>query len=339
MAKAYSANDVTTMRTEGVDLAPRIWQLVDDIAAKTSFLPEREFLRQSAWWKTGKVGAVHLPGILLQDGKETRAILKIQGTKPPTSEATMITEFSRQNKSKIIRPPHIYAHLPWNEIRQYEAIIMEEVKGQPAKDLDQFFNLYEEYRANCRNFPWVAKPQEYNYRERVSNWQAAVAEEVKRDHLGLSTDKELTEKAIKIIEDNTTVDDLEFVHGHFQPGDLIVTASGEAVLFSNLFWGWKNPFYDAVFGYHWRMLGMGGVENLTSEMLEAERQKWLSKIYNLAEVKKHHGGKHLIDLALLERAVPALMVDRYMLDADKLQTPLIVEAARKELKRLVSLFD
>jgi len=47
--------------------------------------------------------------------------------------------------------------------------------------------------------------------------------------------------AIELVESNIDVGDLEFVHGHFDLGDLIRTKAGQVVLFSNLFWSWRVP--------------------------------------------------------------------------------------------------
>lgn len=336
-------NDIAAMRTRGVDLGPRWRPILEEVVSKTGFLPERKLLRKSEWWKTGKIGAVHSPGILLKNGEEIRVVLKIQGTKPPTSEALMIEAFAKQNKSRIIRPPKVFKYLPWDEEKQYEAIILEEVQGLPViskhpapdRELDAFFDLYEEYRRNCRNAPWVIKPQVYSYQEHLSKWLAAVEEQAKGDTLKYPEDGELARKAVEIIERNLLIRHLEFAHGHFHPGDLIVTKSGEIVLFSNLFWGWKNPFYDAVFSYHWWMLGMEHAKNLTPELLERGRNQWLTKIYHLSEVKGNNANKRWVTLALLERAVPAFMVDRFMMDQTKPSAQIITEATRQELKRLI----
>lgn len=342
--KKLVENDVTEMRLQGQDLKHRWHSIFKEIVEKTGFSPDYDLLRQSQWWKTGKVGAVHCPGLLLKDGQEARAVLKIQGTKPATSEALMIEAFAKQNKSKIIRPPQVLAHIPWNQDKQYEALILERVDGKcaitsppaPNDELDQFFNLYHEYKTNCCTKPWVEKPKSYSFRERVKNWRAAVEEQAQNDLLRKIEDEELTERAIQLLERSLAANDLEFVHGHFQPGDLIVTTNGEVVLFSNLFWSWRMPFYDAVFAYHWWMLGMEHVPSgLTRQALEQERRHWFDKIFSLPEVHVSSKTEHLVGLALLERAVPALMVDRFMLDPKKDSAKIITEGARQELRRLI----
>lgn len=76
-------------------------------------------------------------------------------------------------------------------------------------------------------------------------------------------------------------------------------------------------------------------KNLTIEKLEKARQRWLKRMYNLAEVKKQSQGQKLLNLALLEKAVPALMIDRSLLQHNTETEKIITIAARNELKRLI----
>lgn len=146
-------------------------------------------------------------------------------------------------------------------------------------------------------------------------------------------------KAIDLIKSKLSVKDLEFVHGHIAVDDFRIGSKSEVVLKSNLFWGWRVPFYDIAFGYHWWMLGMEHARNLDSDLLEKERKRWLDKIYNLTEMKGNQRNQKLVTLALLERAVPALMVDRFMMNQTKPSAEIITKGARKELKRLLKEFS
>jgi len=337
-------NDISDMRTLGEDLAPRWQNLLTEIAQETGFIPDWNRIRKSVWWKTEKVGAVSCHGTIQKDGEVLPAVLKIQGTKPQTCEVDMINAFASQNKSNIIRAPKIYAHLPWDQEKQFEAFVAEDVNGKvivdhrPAFDeeLEEFFRLYEEYRTNCRNSPWIAKGQQKSYREKYEAWRAAVGNILEKDKFGLPEDEHLVASAVEILEKNIGDDDLEFVHGHLTPGDLLKISEDEVVIFSNLMWGWRVPFYDAVFGYHWHMLGMERTENLTEELWLKERDRWLEKIFGISEVKSNSENIKFVKLALLERAMPALMADRFMMDQTKPSAGLITKLVRKELQKLIS---
>lgn len=339
----FDQNDVSEMRRYGVDLSHRWRQILEELASQTGFVPEWKLLHESDWWKSKKIGSVHCAGKIRRDGKETPAVLKIQGVKPKTSEALIIEAFEKQNRSKIIRPPKIYEYFPWDEKKQYEVFIFEKVEGRTAivnrpaadSDLDYFFSLYKEYRTKCRNQLWIKKPQTWSYRKQMEEWRDAVKEHAESDKYKKPDDEKLVEKGAQLIESNLSVDDLEFVHGHFDQGDLITIKKGKVVLFANLMWGWRIPFYDAVFCYHWWMLGMEHANNLSEEMLELERRRWLRRIYSLPEIKGNTKNERLVTLALLERAIPALMVDRYYLDYSKPSGEIITRATRRELKRLI----
>lgn len=342
---AFEQNDVSAMREQGIDLSERWEYIFNEIITDTHFSPNIDSLRKIQWWKTDKIGSVSCHGFIEEKSEKLPVLLKIQGTKPAMSEAHNIAFFQKQNKSKIIRSPKVYVHFPWNEQKQFEAFIVEEANGtcviqsHPSKDkeLDLFFELYEEYRLNSLNEPWLKKPEKVSYKDKLAMWMEAVKQQIKTDRLKDSGDNKLARSATRILNDSLTASSLEFMHGHFQPGDLIVNSNNsETVITSNLFWGWRNPFYDAVFGYHWWMLGMEHAENLTSKLLEKERDRWLQKIYSLSEVKENIENERLVTLALLERALPALMVDRFMIDETKPSAEIITKSAREELRRLIA---
>lgn len=339
--KKLKQNDISMLRHRGLDLDPRLEKILADISSKSEFRADVGSIRKIQWWKSGKVGSASISGTF--NGNEV--VLKIQGSRPNTSEYEMITRFGKQNESKIIRPPKIYKYLEWNEKLQYEALIYEKasenypIRKRPAKqvEIDKYFNLYSEYRRNCRNMPWLHKPETFDYKSRISDWMNAVRNVRIKYKSGYRSDYNLKRKAISILEKELKISDLEFVHGHFQTGDLHILSDQEVVLTSNLFWSWRNPFYDATFGYHWWMLGMEHLENLDDTTLEEERSKWFTRLFDLEEVKEKVNGEKLLNIALLERAIPALMVDRFMTDQSKPSSIIISDGTRRELIRLINL--
>lgn len=337
--KRIQKPDLDQMYHSSASLTDRWQPILEHITQETGFQPRKDQIRQSQWWKTGKIGAVSLNGIY----QNKPAVLKIQGAKPNTSEVKIITAFEEQNQSHIIRAPHILWHQPWQEAEQYEATIFERIEAPPVittrpaskSDREHFFSLYQEYRRRCRNQPFIKKEKTFSYLGKIKEWQEKVKVEQQQDQLQKPEDKNLINQAVQIIEQELSIDDFEFVHGHFYPGDLLVINSKEVVVFSHLFWGWRNPFYDAVFGYAWRMLELEHVKGLTLKQHQLERQRWLQHITNLPQVKNHPQGKHLIHVALLERTAASLVIDRFMMDQTRPQAEIITESTRQELQRLL----
>lgn len=335
------------MMNQGIDLSHRWETLLEEICEQTKFIPESlGSVRMSQWWRTGKIGAVSINGTYTPTRKP--AVLKIQGSKPKLNEVKMIEAFNQQNKSTLIRAPYVYEHIDWDTEKQFEAIVFEKVEGReiistkpvPSTELKNYFELYQDYSINCVNDPWIEQPTTYSYKKQYDTWYKAVSQQRETDTLAEPEDEALTKRAIELIEQRFTAEDLTFQHGHFQPGDLILTPTKEVVLFSNLFWSYRIPYYDGVFGYHWMMLGMEHVDDLSEDMLEAERQKWFSHLFSLPGVAGSQDEKHKLLFALLERAVLALMIDRFMVNADPQldrsnQEKIIVKAARNELSRLL----
>jgi hypothetical protein len=136
-------------------------------------------------------------------------VLKIQGVKPDVSEIFMIEQFAGQNRSKIIRPPEIFATLPWNERRQYEALIMEHVTGkkvlqsgkrQTRKNVRKFFDFYQEYRKNCLpRKPWLSKPMKIDWDKDLQNFISASQKAYPKHPFRESTDEKIAQEAVGLL--------------------------------------------------------------------------------------------------------------------------------------------
>ena len=229
-------------------------EVVKDAIEKTGFQPVK-LLNKSHWWGSKDSGAFHYAGEF--EGK--KAILKIQGAKSSLSEAEMIASFAKVNKSQTIRPPHLYAQLPWSESLEYEALILEWIKDDkviecPAfvTEVVLFYSLYEDYRLHCVTEPWVVKPQgdAASYiQEKFALWRQEGKKMYPEHPLRRDEDEKLIEQAVEILTREYAGVPLEFQHGHFSAKDLF-WVNDQVVLLSNLYWSWRAPFYDGVFGYH-----------------------------------------------------------------------------------------
>ncbi|HLL60806.1 MAG TPA: hypothetical protein VK338_03745, partial [Candidatus Nitrosocosmicus sp.] len=170
--KLVLQNSLTEMRDQGIGLENRWKGILQEISSSISFIPNDNELRRSTWVKGTKIGAIHITGMYKNN---IPAVIKLQGIKPITSEVTMIELFNQHNKSKLIRSPKIYEHLPWDQEKQVEVILSEKVEGQwavahnPAtnEDLERFFSIYEDYRQNCIHTPWVQKPTSFSYSKQL----------------------------------------------------------------------------------------------------------------------------------------------------------------------------
>lgn len=200
----------------------------------------------------------------------------------------MIQSFSKANKSKILRPPLLYSFLPWDEEKRYEALVLEFVDGKRVvnsptnkDELEEFFNLRTEYKKNCVANPWVDRP-DFDLSEEVrinfTKWREASFKLYPTHTLRKPEDGKLIKEAIGLLVKNYEGIEPEFQHGHFSASDLLKVSENEIVILSNLYWSWKPPFYDAIFGYHWFIYHLTKLPNATAELVEDQRSLWLSKI-------------------------------------------------------------
>lgn len=323
----------------GADMSKREKEILKDIVSQTDFTPKKVIWR-SSYWGTSQIGAVHYQGTY----KGKPAVLKIQGVKPEVSEIFMIEQFAVQNRSKIIRPPKLFATIPWNETGNYEVLIMECVTGrkvlqskrlQSRQNIKKFLNCYQEYRKNCLpKKPWLPQPAKINWKKAFQNLISTSKRAYPKHPFRKPTDKKLAGQAAGLLEKIYEKVSLEFVHGHFSVEDLAYQ-DGEVVLFSNLFWKWKYPFSDAVFGYHWFMYELSHVRGIKLTQVEKQREIWLSELLNLPWVKKSPKNLKLAKAALLERAIAGLIIDSFLVDKEKPIAKYLTDSTRNQVKMLL----
>lgn len=323
----------------GADMSAREKEILADIISRTGFKPKKVIWR-SSYWGTNQIGAVHYQGVL----ESKPAVFKIQGIKPEVSEIFMIEQFAVQNRSEIIRPPRLLATVPWEKTGKYEALIMEYVTGkkvlqsgklQSRKNIRNFLNYYQEYRKNCLpKKPWLPKPNKVDWNQNLQNLISASKKAYPSHPFREPTDEKFATEATGLLRKIYQNAPLEFVHGHFSVEDLVYQ-NKEMVLFSNLFWKWRYPFYDAVFGYHWFMYELAHVKGIKPAQVEKQRELWLSEILNLPWVRRSPKNKKLVKAALLERAIAGLIIDSFLVDPKKPIAEYLSQSTRNQVKNLL----
>jgi hypothetical protein len=322
------------------DLLDRELDVLNDIQKHLPFIPANR-LGDSRYWTKSYAGAVFYTGTY----KGQAAVLKIQGTRPPFSEIDHLKAFAAQNQSLLIRPPRLYAYLYWDDHRRYEALILEAIDGRPvistpttASELTTFFSLYRDYRAHCRRKPWLPPPTQSLpdlIDTNFDNWIRIRQSLFPHHPLFTSADELLVEAAMDVLVDAYHLVKPEFLHGHFSYRDLLKQGD-EYILFSNLFWKYLTPFYDAVFAYHWFIYHLSSLKNVTPELIESQRQLWLNAIVDLCRTTEE---RNLMNLALLERAAAGLNLDVLSLNPHDQITGYLFKATRREVTRLIGAID
>lgn len=339
-----NAIDVGNAFESGVDISERIESIVQEVAEVTDFEPTEE-LGRSRYWAADQVGAAHFYGT----HEDRPAVLKIQGDKPNISEADILEAFTAQNKSTIIRSAKLFDVLPWDDARGYEALILEHVQGdkilhskrpQSSKAIARFLELYQEYRRNCIPAePWIAHPDEKpDFTEMTEKAIKVAQKQFPDDTRRAPGDFDLAREAAGVLQEFYTDVDLGFLHGHFSVEDLHEAGDGsdDVVLFSHLFWKWKYPYYDAVFGYHWFMYELSAYkQGITPQEVEEQRQRWMDALYALPTVKGSEQDQRLLEAALLERATAGLIIDGYLANPDAEISPYLIDATREQVQMLM----
>lgn len=335
MKVTHKGNNISHKFFEAGDFNEK--EILESAASKLDFKPAK-LIDRSAWWGSSKIGAFRYSGVF--HGK--KAVVKVQLVKPETSEVYMIESFQKNNKSRVLRPPKVYAHIPWDSTLGYEAMVMEYIDGKKIvtiptsqKQLQRFFELFCDYRQNCFNNPWLKKPKlsiSQKIRADFANWQK-ISQTIYPDHpLREKGDQKLVEDAVLLLEDEYKGVNYEFMHAHLSAADLYQTKDRVVVL-SNLYWSFRQPFYDAVFGFHWFIYNLSSLTGITPARVEEQRALWHSNIANMPSVKNNI---KLLNLALLERAAAGLNLDALSCDTKKPISAYIVEKTRESVKTLIA---
>jgi hypothetical protein len=330
-------NEISHIYLKGSDLAQREEGVLVDASKKLGFIPNK-IEERSSWWGSKEIGAFFASGTY----KSKPAFIKIQGVKPTVSEIYMIKSFAKTNKSKLIRPPKIYASLPWSDEDRYEALVLEPVEKRVVQtptnkeQLGLFFEAYEDYHKNCLGTPWLEKPKD-SIPQRISEnfkiWRKASFKLFPNHPLREDEDYKIIDKAVGVLKKGYENIDFEFQHGHFSEGDLYEKGN-QIILLSNLYWAWRPPLYDAVFGMHWFIYHLADTKGITFEIIENQRKLWFEKIESLERVKE---SEKLYKLALLERAAAGLNLDALSIDYNKPIARHLIEETRNQVKNLIQI--
>lgn len=330
-------NEISHHFLQGSDLKQREQEILKDASSKLNFLPT-ELIDRSAWWGSSEIGAFHYAGIY----QNKKAVLKIQGIKPNTSEIYMIKSFKERN-SKLITPPYLYNFLPWDSSKRYEALVLEFIEGEkiiqiPTNEdqVEEFFKIYKDYRTNSRHSPWIPKPSDSlssRIADNFTKWKEISAKIYPHHPLRKDSDMQLIDKATNLLVERYKGVAPEFQHGHLSEGDLYKVGS-QVVILSNLYWSWRQPFYDAIFCYHWFIYHLNTVDGIIPVEVEKQRKIWLDNIYKLVGSKEEGG--NLLKLALLERAAAGLNLDVLSADPNKPITKYLIKSTREIIENLLS---
>lgn len=332
----HRQNDISGLYFTKQNLADRETAILEYIRKQTGFAPEK-LLQKSAWWNSSRVGALHYSGTYTGEP----VVLKIQGVRPNVSETDNINAFEKQNKSRMVRAPRIFFSLPWNDELQFEAFLIEDLGDTkmvnlPAQQpqLQEFFSVYQEYRKNCLVMPWLEQPPmslSEGVRQAFGQWQSITTEIYPEHPLRESSDTALIRQAVETLSREYVSAEWQFQHGHFSARD-IFKKGGQYVVLSNLYWSWRAPYYDAVFGFHWYQFDLAALPETTVEELDQHRRWWKTEIEKAVAPANSHE-KRLLELAFLERAAAGVNLDGLL--ADTPVTRWLMQTLRQEINELI----
>jgi len=267
-------------------------------------------------------GQIYQPdkvGSLIYQGKYQGkpAVLKIQGMPLAINEIDIIEAFNRQNKSHTIRLPEIYRSSQWNKDDGYNFLIMESVSRRhiyrpplaTPEEREEFCDFYQEYKTNAITEPFLDQAEDENcavefISKRVEKWAKIVDRQKKSSYLG----EKYRDKFVSLLDDHSDGIKMDFMHGHLTVYDILKTNDNGYVLTSNIFWGWRQQWYDTTF-HLWSGIKSIGDLNMTSQQVIEYVEKWLVAYKQLLVCAADPDFEKKFSLNMLERCVGALLLD------------------------------
>lgn len=291
-------------------------------------------------------------GQLVIDKKPISAVLKIEGVRMEENEATEPRMLRSAKEALIgsgIRVPEVLQEIPWTDgDGGYSAFFMEDVVGTQvlpiggnAATIKAFLDVRDKYKkalVDSHVAAWVEKEGVLSERvpTQLTAWTELGKTVFPNHPLRKPEDAELIQKAAEVLRIGYKTVEPEFMHGHLSHRD-VVTLGKDIVLFSNLYWSYRAPFYDMVFPYHWYMLELAGQPGVTEDTLQQQDVLWKNEFANrLASATPEE--QRLFKLARIERFAAALAIDAFLASPDgtNASCAYITDFFREELASLLS---
>ena len=320
--------------------ADRVQDIIDELTQMLHFRIDRPLFRGTVYGPS-RLGSIIYKGMW----KKKDAILKIQGLKLQRDEKKLIDGFLDQNESAHIRMPHIFKHKPWDSTRGYGYTLMEYIPDPPLMtpepsetEINEFLKFFTELKTRAIANPWIEQT-EYEQssvrlvRHRIAQW-VAIAKE--RGHFDIVALAPRIQQFNELLEKMTHELPMEFMHAHMTGREVRKhNASGQYILFANLYWGWRPKWYDCAFVV-WNIL-----RNPESPLMNETQTMdcitmWKEQFEALPWIKEDASFPAAFDIMMLERLLGILIIDLHVDEQQTHERQVLFNKFLKTFDRLIS---
>lgn len=304
-------NKITAQYFSQGDFSLRAEDILERVSHETGFKAEQEIFRGFIYDRD-KVGSLIYRGVW--QGKP--AVLKLQGLKPELDEGTILKAFAAQNASRLVRLPELYIRAPWSDelgcmylVSEYvDAPHIFEAPVATAEEMADFCRFYQEYRTNCVRRPWI-EALEHGALEftlsRMWHWMKICSH---KGRIGSAIVAPRCSRFAAVAETCLRDEHLVFSHGHLTADDIFKPQGGGYVLLSNLFWGWRLPWYDLAFNLWSCNLRLRDTSLDFAEFIKMQ-DAWRDAYRGIPVVRDDPGFERRFALVMLERTLGAILAD------------------------------
>jgi len=304
-------NNITGRYFSQGDFSLRADEVLDFVGRETGFIPEQEIFRGFIYDRR-KVGSLIYRGTW----RGQPAVLKLQGLKPDLDEGAILEAFAAQNRSRLVRLPKAYVHVPWSDSLGCMYLISEYVDAPhifepPTATADQladFCRFYQEYRTAGVREPWIDAPEASALEvtmAKMLHWLRICSD---KGRIAPDVVAPRFSRFAAIAEKRLRGESLVFGHGHLTADDIFKPSDGGYVLMSNLFWGWRLPWYDLAFNLWSCNLRLRDTRVGFADFLEMQ-DAWRDAYRSIPVVQLDPDFDRRFDLVMLERTLGAILAD------------------------------
>ncbi len=284
-----------------------------EVLRRTGFKVEDEIFRGLYYFKKKQVtGSVIYKG----EYRKGPAVLKLQGLKLEAGETEIIEIFEKQNRSKKVHAPRIFAKEKWRPERGYGFIVEEYVDAPhiynfpfaTKKQMLEWGRFYEEYRTKAITRPWIREPKVDTLAatiQGVSNW-ARNAELEKRIKL-----EDYAPYLIRFYDLASKYGrgfPISFMHRELTNEHVFKLHNGTYRVFSNILWGYRLQWSELSYNV-WRSLLAIRDNSYSFGDLKKYVEDWVEVYKRIPITKKDKDFEQKIYYLLLERTLGILVGD------------------------------
>jgi hypothetical protein len=266
------------------------------------------------YYDSTKVGSF-LTRVTNQKGEY--AVLKLQLRPLPFDEGLIMRHVQNQITTNRVRLPALLADAPWEDVRGYGYLIMEDLSHLPhlwaTRPTEQDFQRHTIFLSEFMHHvlpiaPYLPVPQ-IGIKEKTQESFAhfyTIAQASHHRHIDFHEIETMKKAYLNALE-GMTFEGFHFTHGHLSGHEIVEDRKTDSfILFANLLWSFRPSYYEVVFPLWVDLMGIRDIR-ISREDLLSRIDRWIQLWKEIENVDLSE--KRTFWFSILERSMMTTMLD------------------------------